>query len=394
MVKKIAVVIGANYGDEGKGLVTDALCHQFSSESPVLNILTNGGCQRGHTVEHGDDRVVFSHLGSGFFYADSYFSEFYMINPMIFCREYDKFMLDHQNNHLEFRTVYVDPNCVLTTPYDMLINRMVETRREGHNSCGYGIWETKVRDETFDCTFKWSIVSNYDREELISEVKKLRDNYYTKLISLYGIPMNSLEKEIFYSNVLIENYVDDCIRMRKLTVTHRIATLAYMYDYFVFENAQGLLLDMDVDPNGTPSKTGMTYVETILKTSGIYQNFRPVVEPYYVTRTYLTKHGSGYLPGECARVAISPNIQIDQTNQPNDYQGEIRYGKLGQEEIKALLNRINEDSDIYVPTLVVTHVNEYKNIELLQYADYISASHSGIEPYYKTDKKGNWVLPI
>ena len=51
-------VIGAHYGDEGKGQVTAWLCRRLKEEHPdakVLNVLTNGGCQRGHTVHISGD---------------------------------------------------------------------------------------------------------------------------------------------------------------------------------------------------------------------------------------------------------------------------------------------------------------------------------------------------
>ena len=41
-------IIGANYGDEGKGTVTAHYAKQATGS--VLNVLTNGGPQRGHTV--------------------------------------------------------------------------------------------------------------------------------------------------------------------------------------------------------------------------------------------------------------------------------------------------------------------------------------------------------
>lgn len=46
----VKVIVGSNYGDEGKGMAT----HFFSNNAQkqlCLNVLYNGGCQRGHTVE-------------------------------------------------------------------------------------------------------------------------------------------------------------------------------------------------------------------------------------------------------------------------------------------------------------------------------------------------------
>lgn len=59
-MKEVKVVIGANYGDEGKGLMTNYFARQADKKhKKCLNILFNGGAQRGHTVENGDFRHVF-----------------------------------------------------------------------------------------------------------------------------------------------------------------------------------------------------------------------------------------------------------------------------------------------------------------------------------------------
>ena len=61
------IVIGANYGDEGKGLVTRhfALEAKKEGKAPVV-VLHNGTAQRGHTVDYSPTfRRVFHHFGSG-----------------------------------------------------------------------------------------------------------------------------------------------------------------------------------------------------------------------------------------------------------------------------------------------------------------------------------------
>ena len=47
----IKVIIGASYGDEGKGLATDFFGAREEHKEELINVLTNGGPQRGHTVE-------------------------------------------------------------------------------------------------------------------------------------------------------------------------------------------------------------------------------------------------------------------------------------------------------------------------------------------------------
>lgn len=58
-MKTINIVIGANYGDGGKGLVTNIITPATGSI-----VLTNSGAQRSHTVETKTFRPVFHHFGS------------------------------------------------------------------------------------------------------------------------------------------------------------------------------------------------------------------------------------------------------------------------------------------------------------------------------------------
>ena len=63
---EIKIVIGANFGDEGKGLMTDYFCSKLSeSYDAVLNIRHNGGAQAGHNVvTQLGKHQIFSHFGA------------------------------------------------------------------------------------------------------------------------------------------------------------------------------------------------------------------------------------------------------------------------------------------------------------------------------------------
>ena len=91
-MQKIKVIIGASYGDEGKGLATDFFGAQGKEKNGTINVLTNGGPQRGHTVELPDGRRhVFKHFGAATFRgAVTYFAEQFLVNPMEFLREYER----------------------------------------------------------------------------------------------------------------------------------------------------------------------------------------------------------------------------------------------------------------------------------------------------------------
>ena len=79
------IVIGANFGDEGKGLVTDYLCSQGAG----VVVRFNGGAQAGHTVVTPEgERHVFRHFGSGTFLGvPTFLSQFFVCNPILFFEE-------------------------------------------------------------------------------------------------------------------------------------------------------------------------------------------------------------------------------------------------------------------------------------------------------------------
>lgn len=139
-MKDIKIVIGANFGDCGKGLMTD----YFSQKPNSIVVCSNGGAQRGHTVTTPDGiRHVFHHFGSGTFnHASTYLSENFIVNPIIFKQEYDELM-----NLGYIPNVYINQNCMLTTPFDMMANQIIEENRgkNKHGSCGLGIFETIKR---------------------------------------------------------------------------------------------------------------------------------------------------------------------------------------------------------------------------------------------------------
>ena len=58
---KTAVVLGAQWGDEGKGKIVDVLSERFSAVARYA-----GGHNAGHTVIIGGQRIVLQSLGIGF----------------------------------------------------------------------------------------------------------------------------------------------------------------------------------------------------------------------------------------------------------------------------------------------------------------------------------------
>lgn len=356
----VKVVIGANFGDEGKGLMTDYFCAEaINKKESCIVALCNGGAQRGHTVVTPNGiRHVFHHFGSGTLVgADTYLSEKYILNPMTFRKEYEEL------EAMGFSPkVYAHPMCMWSTPYDMIANQIIEDSRgdKRHGSCGMGIWETILRYNRVER--KWSLREFNEATTAWKRLwlKSLRTGYVNN--RLFDVPKEWAD--VLYSDYLIQNFIND-VEFMCNHITWTNAKILQSYGTVVFENGQGLLLDQNqikYGDNTTPSNTGIKNPHEII--SKYLPNAN--VEVCYVTRTYMTRHGAGNFESECNKAEIN-SLMEDKTNVPNPYQGSIRYGLLDTSElterIKADINSIGGNS--YEVSLAVTHINEFENKELL-----------------------------
>lgn len=337
MVRNAYIVIGANYGDEGKGTV---VAHCTKDNTNVLNILTNGGSQRGHSILTSHGSVTFQHFGSGTYHgADSYYSKYFILNPMQFGIEYDKLIVKPKN-------IYRDKNCRWSTPYDSMANLITEQQQNRHASCCMGIWNTIKRyNETRTMTLDEFVTCN-DPLLYLNSVRE----YYERMIT---IPADF--EDIWHSRTLKIHFYNDCLFMAKAVKPAILADLEY--SSLIFENGQGLLLkDTGKDTyDTTPSDTGISYSLELLKDIPDVEN----VTAHYVTRPYLTRHGDGFIQSASTRKDLSSDVQEDRTNHYNDFQGEFRYGFLG---IRQLANRIKNDAKDVKFVVDVTHCDEMDRV--------------------------------
>lgn len=375
----IKVVIGSNFGDEGKGLMTDYFCHQATSKGEnCIVVMSNGGAQRGHTVVDTDGtRHVFKHFGSGTLAgADTYCADDFILNPMTFCKEYEELKyLPH---------VYIHPNCKWSTPYDMFINQIVEETREDkkHGSCGMGIWETICRYEKKPCVFNLFEFAGLSYYTKVAYLMNIRDAYMVERLKEYGIKsVPAAWRDIVYSDTLIEHFIQDvqfmvsCVRQAGYAVLKQ-------YKNVVFENGQGLLLDQNqtlYGDNTTPSNTGVANPLKVINSTFSHAD----LEVCYVTRTYLTRHGAGRFEEECSKASINADM-FDETNQTNQFQGGLRYGELVTDD---LISRVQKDLSHlsgsrhnWTASFGVTHTNEKQ-------FDYSNLARNFVQNIYLSDRR-------
>lgn len=363
---KADVVIGAGFGDEGKGLMTDYLASQHE-ESIVIRF--NGGAQAGHTVVTPDGRRhVFSHFSSGSFVnSHTYLSQFFIVNPMVFMIEGAQLVRDG----VPIPRVTINPDAMVTTPYDMFINQMLAKG----NTCGLGINETVTRHSNFALSV--GALKFTTPEDLKRVLIHLRDRYTLPRLEALGIRLTSPQQLALMSDGLIDNWLRDVYAMLDHCTVGRLRPKTNCP--IIFEGAQGLLLDEDHHffPAVTRSKTGMANVVKIAEELGIED-----LSVNYMVRAYMSRHGDGEFPTYDPEMAYEDN-----TNIPNAYQGSLRFGMFDYALVDEAITEDREYSFKSTTRLVVTHLDQ-----MPPYVEYkVGSDVLTVERRYMAKKLAKWM---
>ena len=362
----VRIVIGKNFGDEGKGLATDyfASLAQNAGQN-CLVIRHNGGAQSGHTVVRktpDKKRFVFHELSSGScrgadtLWIDSFYPDIYKLGEEIRnFREAFGFCPD----------IYSMDTVCMTTPDDVLLNMALESSRGSsrHGSCGMGINECDLRTKA-GFGLKLGQVCSMDADALYHAMLHIRREYTAKRLQMMADTLDTEANEyvqLLSNNNVLENAAYDMVsnmKYVKLLTEADLRKKLQCTDTLIFEAGQGLLLDRNnafYAPHVTASDTGLTNPCRFLSHLGLKLD-----EVIYVSRSYVTRHGAGPLPNECPKTVLG-DLWEDVTNETNAWQGTLRYAQHEDEE--AFVSEIQKDiannnANGCRVSLFLTHLNE------------------------------------
>lgn len=367
-MKDVKIVIGANYGDEGKGLLT----HHFVKDaimqyqSPIV-ILHNGTAQRGHTVDYNPHyRHVYHHFGCGTKEGvRTFFAKTFWLHPMTFCHEWNELVADGIIPPICF----CDPDAKVVTPFDMMVDHATEAyitkihQEPEHGSCGYGTWCATDRepDEIYSISDYFKFIEEGTIDYFLDRVfGRCVIELFNRGVDPDKIP--EFHKYLFDSKVkqtTKEHFIYDLLFFKERV---SLVSFDFIYDNYsniIFEGAQGLGLNKNcIDDWHTTSFTNIKNPFDMLRGKEDFS-----AEVCYVTRSYATRHGLGFMENEVSKKEIN-NDMIDQTNVPNEFQGTLRYGCpecRTLSRIETDFRLVSKDSR-FTQSLAVTHCNEFENI--------------------------------
>lgn len=337
MSKRAYIVLGALFGDEGKGMQVNDLCKNLIM--PMV-IRFNGGHQAGHTVVLNDGtRHVFSNFGSGTFQkAPTYWSEYCTVSPVGIKKEGEEL------EKLGYKPkLYLNSNAMITTPFDILQNRRLEEDNK-HGSVGVGFGTTIQRNEDYFHLYVRDLLYPKIRDEKLRLIYK---NYYKFNFDPKQPHQNQTTREL-YNNFIMA--CDELVEKYKI-----VDSLYGLYDHtMIFEGAQGIMLDKDYGffPHVTRSSTTSKNAIEILKKLP----FEYTTYTYYMTRAYQNRHGNGYMTNE----GLNIDYIKDNPNETNvtGYQGEFRKTVLDLDMLKYAISCDNYHNQYGIKNLVITCLDQ------------------------------------
>ena len=226
------VVIGAQWGDEGKGKITDLL-----SRSADVVVRYQGGVNAGHTVVVQGQTFKLHLIPSGILYPNTkcIIGSGTVIDPQVLIDEIDQL----EALGISTQNLLISETAHITMPYHRLIDQAAEERRGTHKigTTGRGIGPTYA-DKSERTGIR--VVDLIDPEALR---KKLNwtINYKNKILEkLYNLPpldpQEVIEQYLKYAERLRPHVVDSSLKIYEAVQKRR---------NILFEGAQGTLLDLD-----------------------------------------------------------------------------------------------------------------------------------------------------
>lgn len=350
-MSRTIAVIGAGFGSEGKGRTVDDLLEGVGS---ALVVRHNGSAHATHTVCAAGRSHAFGHFGSGTFRGV----------PTILARDFvvcPEMWRDEATSlaHLDVQPRLIcDMHSLVITPFHRAANQVREILRDEDRRGSSGIGFGEAID-TNEIVPKLSVrVGDLNRSNIKSSLLGIRRYLADQLGAAREIHSAPAARLLFNRDPPLDQWIATAREfLKEVEVLDWTKWPLPDGTTAIFEGTHGLLLDplSPFVPHVTRCRTGLDDIAPIALRLG-----RSVIEVYYVTRCYATRHGAGVLPHECEDPPV-PKFS-DLTNQPTPWQGAMRFAPLDidltADAIRLDISRGRRAGLEVIPNLVMTCVDQ------------------------------------
>jgi adenylosuccinate synthase len=277
---KVDVLLGLQWGDEGKGKIVDVL-------TPKYNVITRfqGGPNAGHTLEFDNQKFVLHNIPSGVFHPDkiNIISNGVVLDPIIFKQEIDQ--LKARGVDLRGK-LFISKKAHLILPTHRILDAASEASK-GATKIGStlkGIGPTYMDKTGRNGLRVGDIGSNFD--EKYAHLKEK----HQKLIANYNFEYNLSDFEAG-----LKEGIETLNQFPHIDSEHELNRYLKEGKSILAEGAQGTMLDIDFG-----SYPFVTSSNTICAGACTGMGVAPgkIGEVFGIFKAYCTRVGSGPFPTE------------------------------------------------------------------------------------------------
>ncbi|MGE0003141.1 MAG: adenylosuccinate synthase [Candidatus Izemoplasmatales bacterium] len=275
------VVVGTQWGDEGKGKVTDYLARKAD-----VVVRSQGGNNAGHTIRFNSRRFALHLIPSGVFNPSTknVMANGMVINPIALIEEFEMLSKEGISNF----QLFLSDRAQVVMPYHLVLDELLETVK-GENAVG--TTKKGIGPAYADKISRFGIrIGDLIRPEA------LKKSVHSALAYLNPL-LKSFEKEPFDEKKLVEDFVLYGTRLKPY-ITDTSLFLQDALDYqqkILFEGAQGTMLCVEHGTYPYVTSSSPTAASVPLSCGIAPQSIHEVLG---VTKAYTTRVGEGAFPTE------------------------------------------------------------------------------------------------
>ena len=279
---KNVVVLGSQWGDEGKGKIVDLLTEKAAAVARF-----QGGHNAGHTLVVDGKTTVLHLIPSGILRegVTCFIGNGVVLAPDALLKE----MKELEDNNVPVRErLRISPNCPLIMPYHVALDQAREAKRGtgkiGTTGRGIGpAYEDKVARRAIK-------LADLFRDDLEEKLRNLIEYHNFQLTQYYKVDAIDFDETF----KLCQEWKEE-IKGMVTDVTEDLNQLRLAGKNLMFEGAQGTLLDIDhgTYPFVTSSSVTAGGVSTGTGIGPLYLDY-----VLGITKAYTTRVGSGPFPTE------------------------------------------------------------------------------------------------
>lgn len=275
------VLVGSQWGDEGKGKIVDLISEGFE-----IVVRYQGGANAGHTVEIGDQKYILHLIPSGILRENviCVIGNGVVIDPTALLEEIE--LLKSNNINVDGR-LFISQNAHLIMPYHKLLDSINESGDNKIGTTGRGIGPCYIDKYARKGIRIVDLLNRTDLEKKIRANLKEKNEFLQKMHSHAGLDVDKIVKEYLEFDSAIDKYIKDVPSYLNQSLDNGKSVL--------LEGAQGTFLDID---HGT-----YPYVTSSNPTSGgacTGSGIPPtkINAVIGIVKAYTTRVGNGPFPTE------------------------------------------------------------------------------------------------